>query len=336
MAKGWLGAADALRSGWVANPDQLASATLSSVIGGPAHGCRALDLRVAGGIDVRILPDRGFDIGAAWYGGLPLGWISVTGETGPLASLSGSDWLTAWGGGLLTTCGLRNVGPASEGYPLHGRVSHQRAANVNIVRQVEEEQVVVSASATIDEASSLGPHLRVMRSIRVQTGSGVVDITDVTTNLGDVDELAPLLYHVNLGFPILDDDARVQIDSLKVTPRDEKSAAQLDRWAAPGKPIEGCDSLAFEHLVAVDELGWSHARLVNERENIVLEVSWEAENLPRLHQWVHRRAGIYVVAIEPANCTSLGRAADRESGQMPVLEAHGERTTRVRIGVRGT
>jgi hypothetical protein len=336
MSEGSLSGADAISSGCVANLDQLASATLSSVIGGPAHGCRALDLRVAGGIDVRILPDRGFDIGAAWYRGLPLGWISVAGENGPLNSLAGNDWLSAWGGGLLTTCGLRNVGPASEGHPLHGRFSHQRAANVNVVRQVEEEQIVLSASATIDETSSLGPHLRVVRSIRVQTGLGVADITDITTNVGDVDEPAPLLYHVNLGFPILNPDARVQIDSLKVTPRDEKSAAQLDRWAAPGRPIEGSDSLAFEHLVAVDELGWSHARLINESQNIELEVSWEAANLPRLHQWVHRRAGIYVVAIEPANCTSLGRTADRESGQMAVLEAHGERTTRVRIRVRET
>jgi hypothetical protein len=45
-------------SGKVASLDQLASVTVSCVVGGDAEGCRALDMRAAGGIDLRILPDR--------------------------------------------------------------------------------------------------------------------------------------------------------------------------------------------------------------------------------------------------------------------------------------
>ena len=37
----------------------------------------------------------------------------------------GEDWRTSWGGGLVTTCGLRNVGAPSEGYGLHGEISQQ-------------------------------------------------------------------------------------------------------------------------------------------------------------------------------------------------------------------
>ncbi len=72
------------------------------------HG-RAIDLRVMDGIDLRLLPHRGLDIGSAWFAGKPLAWVSQVGETGPLLELDEMAWALAFGGGLLTTCGLRNV-----------------------------------------------------------------------------------------------------------------------------------------------------------------------------------------------------------------------------------
>jgi len=90
-------------AGAVANQAQFAFVTMASVYGGPAHGCRVLDLRVWDGIDLRILPERGFDIGAAWYRGVPLAWISGVGEAGPIQNLQDTSWVDAFGGGLMTT-----------------------------------------------------------------------------------------------------------------------------------------------------------------------------------------------------------------------------------------
>ena len=42
----------------------------------------AIDVRVLGGIDLRLHPERGLDIGAAWFRGTPLAWIAPTGEGG--------------------------------------------------------------------------------------------------------------------------------------------------------------------------------------------------------------------------------------------------------------
>lgn len=44
-----------LAEGKVANLDALASATSSITQGGAAHGCRTIDLRVAGGVDLRVV-----------------------------------------------------------------------------------------------------------------------------------------------------------------------------------------------------------------------------------------------------------------------------------------
>ncbi len=327
--------AELAAAGQLANLDQLASIAASTVVGGAAHGCRALDLRVAGGIDLRILPDRGFDLGAAWYRGTPLAWISPVGERGPLDAPRDGDWVDGFGGGLLVTCGLRNVGAPSEGHGQHGRYSHLRAGEAATRRDFDDSgELVLTATAAVDEVSALGPHLRLERLVRTWSGSGRVEVADRTTNLGDEAEPAPLLYHVNLGPPLLDGDAQVRIDSARVLPRDAGAAAALARWSAPGKPERGAGELVFEHEVLADDRGWCRAALVNRTLGLEVELSWRPGELPRFHQWLHPAAGVYALALEPANCSVLGRAADRAAGRLPLLAAGATRTTHLELRCR--
>ena len=321
-------------AGKVANLDQLATATLSHVVGGAADGCRALDVRAAGGIDLRILPDRGFDLGPAWFRGVPLAWISAAGERPPLDSLDGMAWIERFGGGLVTTCGLRNVGAPSEGHGLHGRYSHLQASDVRMDRELEDGDVVLTARATVDEVEAPSAHLRVERTVRTRTGTGLVELTDVTTNLGVAAEPAPILYHVNVGIPLFDEGARVEIDSEDVLPRDADSERGLDSWMAPGPPEPGAAEMVFEHRVRPDPSGWARAGVVNPSLGLELDVRWRNAELPRFHQWVHPRPGIYVLGLEPANCSVLGRVADRAAGVLPMLEPLEARTTELRISVR--
>ena len=183
----------------LANLDAVCSATASRTEG----GWRALDLRAWDGIDARLLPDRGLDCFGAWYRGVPLAWVSAVGERGPLGGrLRDDDWLRGFGGGLVATCGLRNVGAASEGHGLHGEISHQPARDVRLARWVDGEQAIVSASATVTEVSALGHRLELERTWTTRTGEGRLELVDVTRNLGPEPEPAPLLYHVNLGAPL--------------------------------------------------------------------------------------------------------------------------------------
>jgi hypothetical protein len=141
------------------HPDQVASAVSSLVDDGPAAGSRAVDIRVWQGIDLRLLPDRGLDIGAAWFGGTPLAWISPAGEQGPPNpdELVDSAWFDAWGGGLMTTCGLSNVGAPSGGFGLHGTYTARAAADLQIERTSSEVTVtgtIVEPPFTLCDASS--------------------------------------------------------------------------------------------------------------------------------------------------------------------------------------
>jgi hypothetical protein len=224
-----------------------ASAHASIVSDGPAAGCRALDIRVSSGLDIRLLPDRGLDIGEAWFRGTPLAWISAVGETGPLPQPRGTDWNDAFGGGLVTTCGLRNVGAPSEGHGQHGTYSHLRAREVRVEHAGDE----VVARARIVDASAIGHRLEVEREVRTRVGAAHVTITDVTTNLGPDTEAVPLLYHVNLGPPVWSDGARVEVDSREVVPRDDDARAGLSTWGrAPGLE-PGAAERVFEHRRAI-------------------------------------------------------------------------------------
>jgi hypothetical protein len=322
-------------AGYVANDDQLATAIQSTVVGGPAAGCRAIDLRVFRGIDIRLLPDRGCDIGAAWYLGTPLAWISAVGECAPLPAPTGEAWQRAFGGGLMTTCGLRNVGAPSEGVGLHGEFSHQRAEIVAVGRdRLQDGRLVLEVRARVREASALAWHLDVLRTVRTYSEEGLVEVIDVTRNLGPDPEPAPVLYHVNLGAPLWSKGARLSIDGhIEALPRDAQARAGLGTWDVPPS-AEVAPERVFEHRYRADRHGWGRATLGNADVGIELALSWNAAGLPRVHQWVHPSPGVYALALEPANSSVLGRAHDRAAGTLPVLLPGEERVTQLTILAR--
>jgi hypothetical protein len=312
------------------SPEQVASATSSVVADGPAAGCRAIDLRVLGGIDVRVLPDRGLDLGAAWYRGVPLAWISSLGERPALApsELAGEGWRTAFGGGLLTTCGLANVGAPSEGHGLHGAYSHQPARDVEVQRTAEGLAV---RGVVVDG------DLEVARTIATSLGTGEVRVDDVVRNRGSEAVPAPILYHVNLGAPLWSPPASLRVGKVHTAPvpRDDAAAAQLASWdRAPGV-VAGAVERVYEHPVTAEADGWAHATVESPALGLTLTLRWDAETLPRLHQWVHPAPGMGVLGLEPANCSVLGRAADRAQGRLPVLAPGAQRRTSIALRVSG-
>jgi Domain of unknown function (DUF4432) len=272
----------------------------------------AIDIRVFQGIDLRIHPERGLDIGAAWFRGLSLGWISPAGEGGT----GSTDWTEAWGGGLLTTCGLDNVGRASEGIGLHGGYTFLAARDVEVVRTETE----VVCRGTIDDPRGL----LVERTITTSIGRGQVELVDTTRNTALEPLPAPLLYHVNLGWPLWDAGARIQSDAREVVPRDDDAAPH--DWSPAPEPADVPERV-WEHV------GASAAALVNDHLGVRIEIE---SSLPRLWQWVAPSPGFYALALEPANCSVLGRAHDRAAGDLPMLEPGEERVTSIVISAAST
>jgi uncharacterized protein DUF4432 len=298
------------------------SAVPSVVADGRAAGCRAIDLRAERGIDLRLLPDRGLDAGAAWYRGIPLAWSSALGET----AAAPGDWVGSFGGGLVVTCGLRNVGAPAEGHGQHGGFTFQKAE----VLAVEERDGALEVRGRIVEASALGHHLEVLRTWRTWAGEARVELHDVTRNLGRETEAAPLLYHVNLGAPLWAEGSTLELAARATHPRD---ADAVEPWARGLGAVPGAVERVFEHEVAPGEDGWGAATVRG--AGIELDLRWDVAGLPRLWQWVHPAPGLEVLGLEPANCSVLGRGHDRAEGRLPELAPGEVRITRLEVRARG-
>jgi hypothetical protein len=62
---------------------------------------------------------------------------------------------------------------------------------------------------------------------------------------------------------------------------------------------------------------------------MTVELRWDRMTLPRLNQWLDPNPGMAVLGVEPANCSTRGRAADRQAGILPELAIGARRVTRL-------
>jgi hypothetical protein len=298
------------------------SAISSVVTDGRAAGCRAIDLRVPEGIHLRLLPDRGLDAGDAWFAGIKLSWTSPVGETAPVAY----DWMRSFGGGLMVTCGLRNVGVPSEGEPQHGEYTFQRAE----VTAVERSGEALEVRGRIAEVTALGYWVEVHRTWRTWAGEGRVELEDVVVNRGRETSPALQLYHVNLGAPLWAEGSEVLLDAAATRPRDEDAAPHP--WNVCPGAVPGAVERVYEHDVRPGADGWCTATVRG--RGLELELRWDAATMPRMWQWIHPAPGIEVLGLEPANCSVLGAAHDRTEGRLPELAPGEERRTRLEVRAR--
>jgi len=305
---------------------------------GNEDGVRAIDVRVTGGLAALVLPDRGLDIGPAWVAGHPLAWQSPTGIVGP-AHFDETAWLRSFHGGLLVTCGLQNVGPACEDdgvrHGLHGRISHVPARNV-VHRVVEiDGRLVAEVSGEVREVDVYGTDLVLHRRLRFPVGIPAVEVRDEIENRGHAPAVAMILYHVNVGWPVVDADARLVAPPAEVLPRDAASAAALADHARFVAPEDDIAPMVFEHRLRDRAATHAAIAVVNPgyapTGGIGVAVEYDPRELPRLWQWRMLRPGLYLTGLEPASCGIMGRAEERRAGALVTLAAGERRPSGVTI-----
>lgn len=300
---------------------------------GPAQGARRLRLVAGGGIEVDVHPDRALDLGRVSVDGRQLAWISPTGITAPgLADPSGDGWVKTFGGGLLSTIGLDGFGPSGEEDGLllgtHGRI-HAVPAVVTVAGELDGALVV---RGTVRQATAFGEHLRLNREIQMPLGGRSITVVDTVENEGAAPAEWMLLYHVNLGWPLLDEGAVIDAGVREVISRDEDAAAGLADWNLIGPPEAEAREQVFQGVVEGDE---GVVSLVNERRGLALDLRFSSETLPWLNVWKLLRSRNYVLGIEPTNTPALGgRAAARAAGILPRLEPGESRRMTLELSFR--
>ncbi len=322
----------------VGDVSQLGGARMVRFAEGPEDGVLAAELRTGSGLNFAVLPGRGMDIGFAEYRGMPLCWRSSTGEVAAAHyEPAGDGWLRGFSGGLMATCGLTTAGWPStdEGQelPLHGRASYLPARNVYVDGEWQGDNYVMWAQGRTRETVVFGEDVRLTRRVWARLGENRLFVDDIVENLSHKTVPLMLAYHVNVGFPLLDDGSELISSAQEIEPITDDREAALTDSAHYGPPRENWQAIVLIHRLLPSQDGWATSALVNRRLGLGLYIKQRPEQLPWLWQWKQLDRGAYVAGVEPANCFGRGRADDRKRGTLQFLEPGEQRAISLEIGV---
>ncbi|MFC7493590.1 MULTISPECIES: aldose 1-epimerase family protein [unclassified Nocardioides] len=307
---------------------------------GVERGIRVLEFTTGGGLYFEVLVDRAMDIGVAELDGHSVGWRSPTGFRHPglheQADEDGLSWLRSMSG-LVVTAGLDHtlfggeVDASHYAYPprqtvrhgLHGRVANIPARLTGYgERWLDDGHCVLWAEGEVVQATNFGEHLVLRRRIEADLGGTEIRLVDTVTNAGFERTPHMFLYHVNVGWPLLDRGTRFVADVERTLWQSDSVATQGADHLVFDEPVRGFVEQVYEHqLVAAD--GRHRAALVNDGLGLSFELDVDATAFPCFFQWLNLREGGWAVGLEPSTHHVAGDAAAREAGSMTWLE-HGE------------
>jgi hypothetical protein len=266
---------------------------------------------------------------------------SSTGDVGPAFYESqGYGWLRGFYGGLVTSCGMTFTGhpevdPEEENQEmgLHGRLSFLPAKGVVAESAWEGEEYVVRVRGRVREAVVFGTNLELTREISTVLGEKCLRIRDRIENLS-VDR-SPLMfvYHTNPGFPLLDEEARLVIDSEKTTEWLEDREVGPQTYTTVRAPQQEARDDVYVHRPRADDAGDAHVGLINDRLRLGLYWRFPVRAMPLVTHWQHFHRGTYVTGIEPGNVSMLGRAWNRKHGYFQHIQPGEVHEFHLEIGV---
>ncbi len=309
----------------VGDPSQLFGIRDMTINSGKGKGVRVLDVNNGGGLVFSCLPDRGLDLaGLSWHG-VNLSYIAKAGIVAPqYFTEEGHRFLGSFTAGFLTTCGLRNVGPACEDggehFGLHGSIANIPADEVTAVTDWSDQLPEIRISGSMRDARLFGPNLVLRREITSQYGSNKLKICDQVENQGFSEQPLMILYHFNLGYPLLNDKAQLVAPIAKTAPRDDWAGENIACLKQCQKPTAGYREMVFDHDLHAASDGMTCAGLVNDELNLGVAIRYNKRQLHNLTHWKMMGQGDYVIGIEPCNCRGGGREEHRRTGQLEMIQ----------------
>lgn len=326
--------------------DQLFGVDLIEHGDGQERGSRVLRFRTGSGFAFEVLLDRAMDLKGVEIHGVPIGWHSPVGFRHPWLhehdAEEGLGWLRSFSG-LMNTCGLDHImGPAEEDaahyrYPyrrrirhgLHGRIAYTPARLVAYGLRWAGERAFLYAEGEVRQATMFGENLTLQRTIEAEVGGETMTVRDTVTNEGFHPTPHAILYHVNVGYPVIDDHARLlaPIEATPATVHDPSATSIGPIEQAP--PQHRFVEQVYEHRLRAGVDGMVPVALVNPDfrgpgwRGLGLLMAYDGQALPAFYEWQNLQEGHYVVGIEPATAHAGSREEKKARGEIVFLE-HGE------------
>ena len=310
---------------YVGNPLQTRGAEQYVLQNGKGDGMHFLYVRNGKGLEAWISLDRAGDISRISFKGDNMGYFAPCGYVAPqYYDGVSAGFLKSFTAGFFTTCGLTAVGSpcadAGEQLPLHGTISHAPAQ----LLAMEEEPEALIIKLEIRDAALFGRKLVMRRTYRFSYVENVFSVSDTVTNVADTESPYMILYHCNMGHPLLDEDSVVRIPHHTVAPRDNEAAKYMDTALQMEKPTTAFTERCYYYDVKGDP---AKVGIFSPHINKGVVLSYRKEELPYFTQWKMMGKTDYVLGLEPGNCTPDGRDVLRKEGRLQFLAPEESKTT---------
>lgn len=278
---------------------------------GRARGMRAFEVK-NGPLKFSVMADKCLDLAEVSFCGHNISFLAKPGLMGRNHfDTNGAEAQRSIMGGMLFTCGLENIcAPCqAEGkdFPMHGRIRTTPSEHTGADARWVGDRYILTVQGTMREAELFGENLVLRRQITTCYGENRISIEDEITNEGFRREPMMLLYHINVGYPLLCEDSEILIPSKKAVPRDEAAKAGLTHWNQMEAPKDEEPEAVFLHEMAADCEGNTFACVLNRKLGIGLKVEYQVRELPYFMQWKSVASGDYVMGLEPANSSVYGK-----------------------------
>ncbi len=320
---------------------QFGGVRLMTLGDGVERGLRMLDFRTGSGLRFTVLVDRAMDIAEVEHKGRAIGWHSPSGFRHPslhdAEGESGLGWARSFSG-FLVTCGLDHIlGPetvdaSNYGYPhrtkvshvLHGRLTAVPARLTGYGESWIGNRCILWAEAVVVQATVFGEQLVLHRRIEADLGGDEIRLIDVVENAGFRSTPHMMLYHVNLGHPLLDVGSRLVAPVADVVWASHAGAdysAQGVGYRDVPAPQPLFSEQVWQHELLAGPTGTVPVAVMNDRLGLGFLLTTQKAQLPCTYQWQYFQSGNYAMAIEPSTHHVLGDQAARDRGEMIWLGA---------------
>ena len=205
---------------------------------------------------------------------------------------------------------------------MHGTISNTPAENVGY--WIENEEIHIKL--TVRDAGFIGHKMMLEREYVCPLYKNEIIIKDKVKNIGYDEAPYMILYHMNMGYPLLSENSVVTLKHNGYVPRDERAAEGVERALIMEKPQP-----SFAEQCYFYDMTEGMARIYNPDIKIGLSINYDVNELPYFTEWKMMEKGRYVLGLEPANCSVVGRDIIRKEGKLAFLKSGEEATQTITI-----
>lgn len=323
---------------YVGNINQVAGIRHFEYKDGKAKNVEAYEIKSGAGLEYTVLADRGLDISRANYEGTNFSYLSNNGVVSPAYfEEEGTKTLRSFIPGLLTTCGLTYYGVPDKNEDgrtgLHGRISNIPGEEISINKNLKDDEPYISVSGKIRQASFFGEYIIMERKIKSLLGKNKIVIKDSITNEGFEKQPFMILYHVNFGYPFLDEGAEIIAPIDKVIPSTEHAKKGIEEHYKVEKPQMGYKEKVYYLDLIPGRDGSVTIGMINKKLGFGVYEKFNKEEFPRFIQWKQMGKGYYVMGLEPCTNYFEGRAQEREKGRLEYIKPGETKDFELELGI---